>query len=536
LLNTQRATHAMAVAPHFLAAQAGLGILRDGGNALEAALGVAASLSVVYPHMTGIGGDSFWLVAEPGEAVTAIDACGRTPGDLDTDYYRARNLDSVPTRGPLAMNTVAATLSGWQVALEVSRRWGGRLPLSRLLEEAIGYAEGGYEVSASQARCTMGKCEELRGQPGFADTYLIGGQVPAAGTVLRQPLLAQTLRRLAAKGLDDFYRGELAAAVASDLEALDSPVRLEDLQAHRALTGAPLALSLGGHLPPGTLYTTAPPTQGIVTLLILGQFARRGGPLPAADSADYVHLLVEATKRAFDVRDRLVCDPQDMEGMDLAALIETDALQARAATIDMDRAAPWGEAGEPGDTTWFGVVDGEGRAVSCIQSLYHEFGSGVVLPSTGICWQNRGSSFRLDPAHPRYLRPGRKPFHTLCPSLARFADGRVMPLGTMGGDGQPQTQAAVFTRYAVYGRSLQEAVSAPRWLLGRTWGASSDNLKLEGRFGEPFARALAARGHAVETVGEYDEMMGHAGALVRHPEGRIEGAADPRSDGAAAGY
>jgi len=225
-----------------------------------------------------------------------------------------------------------------------------------------------------------------------------------------------------------------------------------------------------------------------------------------------------------------------MAGVDLTALLERGALQQRAAAIDMEHAAPWGEEGELGDTTWFGVIDGEGRAVSCIQSLYHEFGSGVVLPSTGICWQNRGSSFRLDPAHPRYLRPGRKPFHTLCPSLARFQDGRVMPLGTMGGDGQPQTQAAVFTRYAVYGHSLQEAISAPRWLLGRTWGASSDNLKLEGRFGEPFARALAARGHAVETVGDYAEMMGHAGALVRHPDGRIEGAADPRSDGAAAGY
>ncbi|MGA7799656.1 MAG: gamma-glutamyltransferase family protein [Gammaproteobacteria bacterium] len=536
MLNTLQATHGMAVAPHALAAQAGLGILQDGGTALEAAVGMAAALSVLYPHMTGIGGDSFWVVAAPGEAVTTIDACGRTPAALDSDYYRQRGLGAVPIRGPHAANTVAGTLSGWHAALELSRYWGGRLPLSRLLEEAIGYADSGYEVSASQARCTARKCDELRDEPGFADVYLPSGRAPGVGATLRQPALGQTLGRLAGAGIDDFYRGELAAAVAADLAVVGSPVALEDLQAQRALTGAPLALSLGGHLPAGMLYSTAPPTQGIVTLLILGQFANHSDALPPVDSPDYVHLLVEATKQAFPVRDRMVCDPQDMAGVDLGALLEHAALAERAGAIDMHEAAPWGEAGDPGDTTWFGVIDGEGRAVSCIQSLYHEFGSGVVLPTTGICWQNRGSSFSLDPDHPRYLRPNRKPFHTLCPSLARFDDGRVMPFGTMGGDGQPQTQAAVFTRYAAYGQSLQEAVSAPRWLLGRTWGASSDNLKLEGRFGAHFAQTLADRGHAVETVADYDEMMGHAGALVLRPDGVIEGAADPRSDGAAVGY
>jgi len=188
------------------------------------------------------------------------------------------------------------------------------------------------------------------------------------------------------------------------------------------------------------------------------------------------------------------------------------------------------------DTTWFGVIDGEGAAVSCIQSIYHEFGSGVVLPQSGICWQNRGASFVLDEAHPRALKPGRLPFHTLCPSLVKFNDGRLMVLGTMGGDGQPQTQSCLFTRYAYFGRSLQAAVTEPRWVLGRTWGQNTNTLKLEARFAPQVIASLIDRGHEVEVVADFDEMMGHAGALIRHNNGVIEGAADPRSDGAAIGF
>jgi gamma-glutamyltranspeptidase len=526
----------MAVAPHALAAQAGLAILRDGGNALEAAIGVAASLAVVYPHMTGLGGDSFWLAGAPGADVVAIDACGRAADDLEPAFYRSRGLDAIPTRGPLAANTVAGTLSGWQAAFELSRRWGGNLPLARLLEDAVDYAQSGCAVTDGQARNTADKLAELASQPGFADAYLVGGRPPRAGSRQQQPALGETLQRLAAAGLDDFYRGELAVAVAEDLARAGSPVGLKDLHGHQPTAGAPLQLALGGSLPEGRLYALGPPTQGLATLLILGQFAYRRPPLPEAESADYVHLLVEATKRAFHQRDRLLRDPMDMAGIDLPALLEPDALADQAAAIDAGAAAAWAGPGDTGDTTWFGVIDGQGRAVSAIQSLYFEFGSGVVLPSTGICWQNRGSTFSLDGDHPRCLRPARKPFHTLCPSLARFADGRVMAFGTMGGDGQPQTQAAVFSRYAAYGQPLQRAVSAPRWVLGRTWGASSNSLKLEARFAPDLVEALRQRGHPVEVVGDYDEMMGHAGALVHHPDGIIEGAADPRSDGVAAGF
>jgi oxamate amidohydrolase len=196
----------------------------------------------------------------------------------------------------------------------------------------------------------------------------------------------------------------------------------------------------------------------------------------------------------------------------------------------------WGGATEPGDTIWMGVIDGEGRAVSFIQSIYHEFGSGVVLPETGINWQNRGCSFSLDPQALNALEPGRKPFHTLNPALAQLSDGRTMVYGTMGGDGQPQTQAAVFSRYVQMGMGLQQAVTAPRWLLGRTWGSMSESLKIESRFAPRVAEELRRRRHVVDVIGEFDETVGHAGALVRHPNGMMEGAYDPRSDGSVAGF
>ena len=183
-----------------------------------------------------------------------------------------------------------------------------------------------------------------------------------------------------------------------------------------------------------------------------------------------------------------------------------------------------------------GVIDNDGLAVSFIQSIYHEFGSGIVLPESGLNWQNRGASFSLDPQHLLTLKPGKKPFHTLNPAAARLKDGSTMVYGTMGGDGQPQTQAAVFSRYAVFGQPLQQAVTAPRWLLGRTWGESSDTLKMESRFNDEVLNELKSRGHEVEVLNPFSETMGHAGAAVRRVNGSFEGAFDPRGNGAAAGY
>ena len=251
--------------------------------------------------------------------------------------------------------------------------------------------------------------------------------------------------------------------------------------------------------------------------------------------ADYVHLCVEATKQAFGVRDRYITDPAYMS-IDAQDLLDKSNVRELAQKIDRRKAAPWGAGKGPADTVWMGVIDGEGRAVTFIQSTYHEFGSGVVLKDSGIVWQNRGCSFSLDVKALNALQPKRKPFHTLNPAMALFNDGRTMVYGNMGGDGQPQSQSAVFTRYALFGMNPQEAVSAPRWLLGRTWGQVSDTLKLEARFPSTVVDTLKAYGHDVELMQAWDETMGHAGAIVRHANGMLEGGADPRSDGGVASY
>lgn len=314
--------------------------------------------------------------------------------------------------------------------------------------------------------------------------------------------------------------------------ALESAARyLADLESHRAVEKPALEMEHSA----GMIYNTAPPTQGIVSLIILGVLDRAGVAGLEPMSADFVHRVVEATKLAFRIRDRYVTDPAYMS-VDPQSLLEKGALDALAAELDLQRAAPWGPTSRPGDTVWMGVIDSQGRAVSCIQSIYHEFGSGVVLAQTGINWQNRGCTFSLDAKALNALEPGRKPFHTLNPALALLNDGRLLAYGTMGGDGQPQTQAAIFTRYALMGCSAQESVSLPRWLLGRTWGSHSETLKLERRFTKDVFEELAKRGHDVERLRSFDEAVGHAGMVVRHGSGVIEGAADPRSNGGAAGF
>ncbi len=281
------------------------------------------------------------------------------------------------------------------------------------------------------------------------------------------------------------------------------------------------------------VYQLPPPTQGLASLIILALFDRMRPP--EADGFDHVHRLIEATKGAFRVRDAHIADPATMR-VDPREYLDAVRLDALAREIDLAQAAPWATGETRGDTVWLGAVDGAGRAVSFIQSIYWEFGSGLVLPQTGITWQNRGASFRLDAEAPNALAPGRRPFHTIHPALARLRDGRLMVYGCMGGDGQPQSQAAVFSRYAMYDQPLQQAVSAPRWLLGRTWGTPRLNLTIERRFPAQVREALARAGHDVEVVGGFDERMGHAGAIVRRPDGVIEGAADPRGDGVAAAY
>jgi oxamate amidohydrolase len=526
-LHTAGHRRGVAAAPHAAAAQAGRHVLAEGGNALEAVVAMGASIAVIYPHMAQLGGDAFWLVREPKGRVFAILAAGRAGATATPEFYRGH--DVIPTRGPMAALTAPGTVGGWIAALDAAKQHGGRLPLDVLLGDAIGHARTGYAVSRSQARLTAEKLADLKSVPGFAETFLADGKAPETGATLRQSALADTLEQLAHAGLDDFYRGDVGREIAADLERIGSPVTRDDLKICRASIAEPLSVML----PAGTLYNTPAPTQGFASLMILALFERLR--VAEAEGFDHIHGLVEATKRAFRLRDRFLGDPALMT-QPAARFLEPAFLDVEAMKIDRRKAAPWPSPYKEGDTVWMGAADGDGLVVSYIQSLYWEFGSGCVLPRTGVLMQNRGASFSLDPKSHNRLAPGRLPVHTLNPALALLKDGRVMAYGTMGGDGQPQTQAAVFTRHVIFKQELAEAIDRPRWLLGRTWGATHENLRLEGRIDGNLADRLLSAGHDVEVLNQdYSDTMGHAGAVVLHPDGTLEGAHDPRADGGAAG-
>ncbi|MEH6525116.1 MAG: gamma-glutamyltransferase family protein [Sneathiella sp.] len=530
MLQTKRAYGGMVTAPHHLASRAGIRVLEEGGNAIEAMIAAAAMITVAYPHMNAMGGDNFWLIHTPGKSVQGIDACGGAAAKADIAYYENQGFNTIPSRGSQAALTVAGAVSGWQEAYNFSQNnWGGTLPMDRLLEDAIHYAEQGISVSQTLANNAKAKFDELQNSSGFKNTYFIDGALPKIGARFCQPRIAETLRHLAKSGLDDFYHGDTARKIAADLERVGSPLRLEDLERHRALSITPLSVDVAGH----KVFNMPPPTQGLASLLLLGVYERL--QIPEAETFEYIHGLVESTKRAFRIRDQHVTDPDYMK-IRSTELLTASHLQNMASDIDMGKALPWPDASAKGDTVWLGAVDNQGRAVSFIQSIFWEFGSGVVLDETGITWQNRGTSFSLDQNHHNSLKPLRRPFHTIQPALAQLKDGRVMPFGTMGGEGQPQTQAMVFSRHVLYGQDLQKAISAPRWLLGRTWGAETSNLRIENRIAPNVIQQLKEAGHDLEVIGAYDEVMGHAGALVHHPDGLIEGAADPRSDGSALGF
>ncbi len=525
MLRARTCLGGMVTAPHHLAAEAGAGVLREGGNAIEAMIAAAAAIAVVYPHMNGIGGDGFWLVSHSGEPPVGIQACGPAAGMADRTFYTSHGDTSIPTRGPRAALTVAGAVGGWSEAKRLAEETGGGVPLSRLLEPAIHYALEGFPVSSSQARLTREKWEELHAAPGFTETFAAGGP-PIEGGILTQKALAESLKRLAATGLDDFYRGDLARALAAGLESAGSPLRLNDLEAYQPRRVAPAQTRFKS----GHLYNMPPPTQGISSLMILKIFEAMD--IQQAEGFEHVHALVEATKRAFLLRNAHVGDPVQM-GDQWKSWLSDEMIAKEAAVIDMKSAAPWPPPAKPGDTIWMGAADRDGNVVSYIQSIFWEFGSGLVVPQTGILWQNRGASFTLEPG-PNELAPGRLPFHTLNPAMARLDDGTNLAYGTMGGEGQPQTQSAIFSRHVFFGQDMQEAVTAPRWLLGRTWGETSTNLKLENRFDSRIVEQLRSAGHDVQVVDAYEDKMGHAGMVSIGPDGVIRAATDPRSDGSCA--
>ena len=517
---------AAVAAPHSLAAEAGRDVLVQGGNAIEAMVAMAATIAVVYPHMNSIGGDGFWLIREPKGKVRAIEACGFAGEGATIEAYEKLG-DSIPNRGPKAALTVPGAVGGWAIALQLAEALGGRLPLKVLLEAAARHARDGAPVSASEARYKPKNVADLLAAPGFKATYYVDGEPPKAGAPRKQSRLGDTLAHLGEAGLEDFYRGDIGREIAADLARIGSPVTRADLAAYSARWREPLSLRLKNV----TLYNTPAPTQGLASLILLGLYERLGVSSP--EGFAHAHALIEAAKRAIAARDRVVTDFDLSE--DFGAMLSPAFLDSEAAKIDRKRAAPWPLPPEKGDTIWMGAIDGSGLAVSFIQSLYWEYGSGCVLPATGVTMQNRGIAFSLDRRSIRALKPGRRPFHTLNPPLAAFDDGRVVSYGSMGGDGQPQFQAQVFSRILA-GAGAHEAVSAPRHLWGRLWGDASVSVKVEASYDEGVAEMLARAGHDVERrQPEERDMFGHAGALIRSPKGEIRAAHDPRADGGAEG-
>ena len=521
-------SHAAVAAPRAFAAAAGRDVLAQGGDAIEAMVAMAATIAVVYPHNVSIGGDGFWLIREPHGRVRAIEACGYAGEGASIAAYRALGLDAVPVRGPKAALTVPGTIGGWMLALELSRARGGRLPLSTLVEDAARRARDGYPVSASEARFDPTGDPQLAAAPGFAEAFLVDGKPAEAGTTRRAPRLADTLDQLARAGLADFYRGDVAREIAADLERIGAPITRGDLARYHAEWREPLSL----RLKKATLFNTPAPTQGLASLIILGLYERLAPPKP--EGFAHSHALIEAAKRAMAIRDQACVDFARV-AHDFDALLSAANLDREAAMIDMRRAAQWPAPPQKGGTVWMGAIDSDGLAVSFIQSVYWDFGSGCMLPRTGVLMQNRGVAFSLDPKARNPLTPGRRPFHTLNPPLAVFDDGRVLSYGSKGADGQPQFQAQAFTRIAA-GATLADALAAPRHVFTRAPGEPAATVKLEDGYDDAVAAALAAAGHAIERKSAAErDMFGHAGALMRSAKGEIAAAHDPRSDGGAAG-
>jgi gamma-glutamyltranspeptidase/glutathione hydrolase len=531
-----RAPRGMVATPHLLATQSGVAALRAGGNALDAAIAAAATIAVVYPHMNGLGGDNVWLIHDArSRTLRALCGIGRAARAATIEWYAARGIaQALPVRGGPAALTVPAVVDGWWEAHRYSRdTMGSPLPWKALLADAVLYAREGFTASDGQRTppprepdlFTERAPEVIRRSlwPLYHPDALRDGP-------LVQRDLARTLEAVRDGGAEAFYRGDVARRLAAAAAAAGSPLALEDLAEHRSDWMEPLRIPYAE----GQAASFPPPTQGLSALAVLGITERLD--LATLPEADYIHVLVEATKLAFDDRDRHLTDPAYMR-VDPAELLAPDRLQARARLISRGHARPAQPAAPAGgDTIALVAADRDGNAVSLIQSLYFTFGSGLMAGDTGVVLQNRGSFFSLDPRHVNALAPGKRTMHTLIPSMYLEGGRPRFVYGTMGGEGQPQTQAAILTRRLFRRLGPQAAVEAPRWLYGRTWGTATRALSLEGRYPAELARDLESRGHEVAIGGEWDDLFGHAHCIWIAPEGELAGGSDPRADGGALGF
>lgn len=500
-----------------LAAEAGLNALRKGGNAVDAALATAITLTVVEPTSNGIGSDAFAIVWD-GERLHGLNASGRSPQALKPDKFEG--LAEMPTIGwdPV---TVPGAVSAW-VAL--SGRL-GRLPFEELFADAVRYAREGFPVSPITARAWSGAERRYAAFPSFAETFLPDGRAPRPGQRFRSPDHAETLETIATTRGEAFYRGELAEEIAAYARTTGGLLTQEDLASHKADWVMPLSVDYRGY----RLHEIPPNGQGLAALIALGILDHLDVAQYPADSADSLHLQAEAMKLAWAEAYRHIADPAWMEAPP-EALLDDAFLAARAGTIDMAHAGhPESALPIDPDTVYLTAADADGMMVSYIQSNYMGFGSGIVIPGTGIALQNRGACFRTTPGHPNQVAGGKRPFHTIIPAFVTREGEPVMSFGVMGGAMQPQGHVQMMVRIFDYGQNPQAASDGPRWFVDEDF-----SLSLEAEIDPAVVAELRARGHAVH-ADQSPGLFGGAQLIYRLNDGYCAGT-DWRKDGQAVGY
>lgn len=524
------ARRGIVAAPHYLAAEAGLDLLKAGGNAIDAAIAASAMLQVVYPFVCGLGGDVFMLIydAKSGK-LSGLNGSGRSAKAATIERYRDLGYTTMPVYGVHSI-TVPGCVSGWG---EAAQRF-GRLGLAQALAPAIAYAEEGFALGPGLHNAlTLGSTRsELHSS--WHRHFLPDGVVPPIGAVIRFPTLAQTLRTIVREGPETFYRGAIAEQIAEFFAREGGLITLEDLAAHQSTWVTPLSVPFSDL----RVYELPPNTQGVTALQMLGildQFSLGDSPL----APETVHLAVEAKKLAFADRAAYLTDPDHMR-VNPEALVDPDYLAQRASLIDPHHALPSvAPGGFTGDTIYLCAADRDGNVVSLIQSNYMGFGSGLVVDNAGIVLQNRGAYFSLDPAAANALAPGKRTLHTLIPSMALRNGRPAMVFGTMGGDGQAQTHLQVYTAVARFGLNMQQAIEMPRWVHGAIHRipADGERLLVEGRFPSETVQSLRQMGHSVEEEDEWLSTMGYAqGIIFEQSTGVMQGGSDPRAEGIAAGW
>ena len=508
------------VSDHALASAAGAEVLRNGGNAIDAAITMAAVLAVVRPHMNGIGGDNFLLIRDARtNRVYALNGSGRAGALATPAFFASRKLTRVPGSGIMSVS-VPGAVRAWEDAL---KRF-GTITLSAALQPAIAYAERGFPVSTRLSRDIAAESTKVAADTALRRIFLVDGSAPKPGTILVQSELARSLRTIASGGADALYSGSLAQLIAQFIDREGGLLSAADLTSHRSSWQEPISTTYAGK----TVLAFPPNSQGMTFLEMLNIAE---SVMPADEgphSAAMIHALAEASKLAYQDRDRFLADPE-FSAVPVERLISKAYAADRARVIRRDTVvAPAGSdvvRDGNGDTIYLAVVDKDGNAVSMIQSLFASFGSGRMVPGAGITLHNRGALFELDSAHPNVIAPGKRPFHTLSPAMALNPDGSVaMAFGTPGGDGQPQTLVQVLNNVLRHGMTPQQAVEAARW---RVFGGT--RLGVEPGIDSTTRAALERRGHVVR-VQQPSADFGGAQMILIHSSGARMTGADPRRE------